>query len=80
MDKAEGVWVGYFYDGTIDKEYTETYKDGVKISDWIRILKHTSLPKKHRTCLAVAWTVAIHNANKIIIEVTLGQWLSNYKW
>jgi len=33
MDKAEGVWVGYFYDGTIDKEYTETYKDGVKISD-----------------------------------------------
>jgi antitoxin component YwqK of YwqJK toxin-antitoxin module len=31
--KREGVWVGYNKDGTVDKEYTGTYKDGKKISD-----------------------------------------------
>mgnify|MGYP000232776340 CR=1 FL=1 len=31
--KKEGVWVGYNEDGTVGKEYTGTYKDGVKISD-----------------------------------------------
>ena len=31
--KKEGAWVSYNSDGTVDKEYTGTFKDGVKISD-----------------------------------------------
>ena len=29
----EGYWSDYNYDGTVYKEWTGTYKDGVKISD-----------------------------------------------
>ena len=32
--KKEGPWVFYHKAGNVDKEYTGTYKDGVKISDW----------------------------------------------
>jgi len=32
--KKEGAWVGYDKDGTLDKEVTGTYKNGVKITDW----------------------------------------------
>ena len=32
-DKKEGAWVSYNEDGTADKEYTGTFKDGVKISE-----------------------------------------------
>ena len=31
--KKEGPWVFYHKAGNVDKEYTGTYKDGVKISD-----------------------------------------------
>jgi len=31
--KKEGAWVSYNADGTVDKEYTGNFKDGVKISD-----------------------------------------------
>ena len=31
--KKEGDWDGYNKDGTVDKERTGTFKDGVKISD-----------------------------------------------
>jgi hypothetical protein len=31
--QREGVWVGYNKDGTVDKEYTGTFKNGKKISD-----------------------------------------------
>ena len=31
--KLDGPWVSYNKDGTLDKEYTGTYKNGVKISD-----------------------------------------------
>ena len=31
--KKEGAWVSYNEDGTINKKYTGTYKNGVKISD-----------------------------------------------
>ena len=31
--KATGAWVGYLKDGTVFKEWTGTFKDGVKISD-----------------------------------------------
>ena len=31
----DGARVYYHEDGTVDKEYTGTYKDGVKISDWV---------------------------------------------
>ena len=29
----EGAWVGYNEDGTVNKEYTGTYKNGKRISD-----------------------------------------------
>ena len=29
----KGLWVGYHRDGTVDEELTETYKDGVRVSD-----------------------------------------------
>ena len=29
--KADGPWVGYYEDGTVDEEDTGTYKDGVKV-------------------------------------------------
>jgi len=29
--KKDGPWVGYNKDGTVNKKYTGTYKDGVKI-------------------------------------------------
>jgi antitoxin component YwqK of YwqJK toxin-antitoxin module len=31
--KKEGAWVAYYKDGTVDKEYTGTFKNGKKISD-----------------------------------------------
>ena len=31
--KEEGVWVGYNKYRTVDKEWTGTYKNGVKIND-----------------------------------------------
>jgi len=31
--KEEGARVAYLKDGTVDKEYTGTFKNGVKISD-----------------------------------------------
>ena len=31
--KKDGVWVHYNEDGTVDKEYTGTFKDGKKIGD-----------------------------------------------
>ena len=31
--KTEGAWVKYMPDGTVWKEYTGTFKNGVKISD-----------------------------------------------
>ena len=31
--RIDGAWVGYNSDGTVSKEYTGTFKDGVKISD-----------------------------------------------
>jgi antitoxin component YwqK of YwqJK toxin-antitoxin module len=31
--KLDGAWVGYNQDGTVDKEYTGTFKYGKKISD-----------------------------------------------
>jgi antitoxin component YwqK of YwqJK toxin-antitoxin module len=31
--KREFTWVDYNKDGTVNKQYTGTYKDGVKISD-----------------------------------------------
>jgi antitoxin component YwqK of YwqJK toxin-antitoxin module len=31
--KKEGPWVNYHPEGTVDKEFTGTYKDGKKISD-----------------------------------------------
>ena len=31
--KEEGPWVGFNKDGTVDSEYTGTYKNGVKVSD-----------------------------------------------
>ena len=32
-DLREGPWVGYDEDGTAWKEYTGTFKNGVKVSD-----------------------------------------------
>ena len=32
-DKREGTWADYNKDGTVDKEYAGTFKDGKKISD-----------------------------------------------
>jgi len=29
--KKDGPWVGYIYDGTVDKEWTGTFKDGKKV-------------------------------------------------
>ena len=31
--RVDGAWVGYNSDGTVNKEYTGTFKDGKKISD-----------------------------------------------
>lgn len=31
----EGAWVGYNEDGTVDKASPGTFKDGVRISDWV---------------------------------------------
>ena len=31
--KGDGPWVGFFKDGTVNDEYTGTFKNGVKISD-----------------------------------------------
>ena len=32
-DKKDGVWVGYYYKGTVDKDWTGTFKNGLRISD-----------------------------------------------
>ena len=33
--RRDDYWVSYNEDGTVDKKYTGTFKDGVKISDWV---------------------------------------------
>jgi hypothetical protein len=32
-DKKEGAWITYKYNGTVHKEFTGTFKKGIKISD-----------------------------------------------
>lgn len=34
-NKREGAWITYRMDGTVNKAYSGTYKNGVKISDWV---------------------------------------------
>ena len=33
LDRREGSWEGYHEDGTVDEQWTGTFKNGVKVSD-----------------------------------------------